>query len=94
MLERWADLRRSLLALRPLLVKDLETQRFFDELLEANEYGVALYAICDYLLEQPVLSVSLEEILRIEDLHRKMQLRDECSAELRARYRLNCSSEA
>jgi hypothetical protein len=94
MLERWADLRRSLLALRPLLVSDFATQRFFDELLEANEFGVALYALCDYLLEQPVMSVGLEEIRRIEDLHRKMQLRDECSAELRTKYRLNRLNEA
>jgi hypothetical protein len=92
--ERWADLRSSLLDLRTLLMLDAATQYHFDEFLEANEFEVALHALCDYLLEQPVMSVGLEEIRRIEDLHQKMQLRDECSAELRARYRLNCSSEA
>lgn len=94
LLEHWADLRRSLLDLRPLLVLDPATQCHFDEFLEANEFEVALHALCDYLRVQPTANAGLEEIQMIEDLHLRMHLRDECSAELRARYRLNRLSEA
>ena len=94
LLEHWADLRRSLLDLRPLLLLDAATQCHFDEFLEANEFEVALHTLCDYLRERPAVNVGLGEIQKIEDLHLKMQLRDECSSELRARYRLDPSSEA
>src|ERR1700726_2210204 len=50
----------------------------FDEYLEMNELELALHSACDVLLESPFDKPSAEVLKKIEDLHKAMELRDDC----------------
>ena len=56
----------------------------FDEYLEANELELALHSACDALLESPSDKPSAEVLKKIEDLHKAMELRDDCIERLLA----------
>jgi hypothetical protein len=51
---------------------------WFDEFLAANELELALHTACDALLEAPSDKPSAEVLQKIEDLHKAMELRDDC----------------
>jgi hypothetical protein len=53
-------------------------REWFDEYLGANELELALHSACDALLEDPFDKPSAEVLKRIEDLHKAMELRDDC----------------
>jgi hypothetical protein len=77
------DLRVGLSPLRRLLGEDRE--RWFDEYMDHNEFGLALHVVCDSLLEEKELVVDDRTIEAIETLHEKMQLVDACGTQLRQR---------
>jgi Bacterial protein of unknown function (DUF899) len=54
----------------------------FDEYLEANELELALHTACDAFLESPSGRPSAEVLQKIEDLHKAMELRDDCVQKL------------
>jgi hypothetical protein len=56
----------------------------FDEYLEANELELALHSACDALLESPFDKPSVEVLRKVEDLHKAMDLRDDCVERLLA----------
>jgi hypothetical protein len=89
--ELYAEMTPRLMALRPLfsLNENLASYRdFFDELLEANEFEVALHALCDFLMEPGIPGIGLEEIEEIEKIHQRMKLEDNCGTGLRAKSKL------
>jgi hypothetical protein len=59
-------------------------RKAFDEYLEANELELALHSACDALLENPFDKHSAEVLKKIEDLHKAMELRDDCVERLLA----------
>lgn len=59
-------------------------REWFDEFLEANELELALHSACDALLENPFDKPSAEVLNKIEDLHKAMELRDDCIERLLA----------
>jgi hypothetical protein len=59
-------------------------REWFDEFLEANELELALHLACDALLENPFDQPSAEVLKKIEDLHKAMELRDDCNERLLA----------
>ena len=86
--EHYKVLESSLLELRHLfrLNENLSDYRqHFDEMLNANEFEIALHALCDFLLERTTPNVRLGEINEINMLHEKMGLDDDCVAALRAK---------
>ena len=44
--------------------------------LDANQFEIALYALCDYLLEPDAPHVEKTEISKIEELHRHLEVQD------------------
>jgi hypothetical protein len=89
--ELYANMTARLLALRPLfsLNENLSNYReYFDELLEASEFEVALHALCNFLLDPTTPGIELQEIEKIEMIHKKMELKDGCAATLRAKSRV------
>jgi hypothetical protein len=57
-------------------------RQWFDEFLTANELELALHTACDALLEDPSVKPSAEVLQKIEDLHKAMELRDDCVEKL------------
>jgi hypothetical protein len=86
--EHYKVLESSLLELRHLFLLNenlSDYRQHFDEVLNANEFEIALHALCDFLLEPTTPNVGLDEINKIDTLHEKMGLNDDCSAALRAK---------
>jgi hypothetical protein len=86
----WAEVRAELLALRAS-VAELPAEReilgLFDEFLEANELGLALESLCDFILEQSGFVPSEEIVGRIERIHGWIGVSDGCGTELRIKMR-------
>ncbi len=86
--QHYAALRERLQELRPLFSLN-EAQSsylaYFDEELEANEFEIALHALCSFLLEPSTPGIERSEIEKIEILHRKMDLGDGCAISLYAK---------
>ena len=55
----------------------------FDEFLSQREFGLALEALCDYLLEPTVRPVNELELKEIASLHVLMEVEDQCLLRLR-----------
>ena len=91
--EHYADLARRLVELRALVADDNKHLAFFDEEIEANEFEIALHALCDFLLKANTPAMRPTEIEKIEALHERMELKDECAAGLRARLAFNDGGE-
>ena len=86
--EHWAILRRDLCELRHLFASNAQEPgqlSYFDESLEANEFEIALHALCDCVLAASTPQIADEEIEKISLLHIKMDLRDDCIDSLRRR---------
>ena len=83
----WKELEMQLLALRPLLLteSDRSSLKFFDELLEQREYGLALDTVCDFLLESNSLPVSQSVLDKIQRLEAAMQIDESRLEELRSK---------
>lgn len=81
-------LESSLLELRHLFLLNENLSGYrqhFDEVLNANEFEIALHALCDFLLDPTTPNIGLSEINKIDVLHEKMGLDDTCAAALRAK---------
>jgi hypothetical protein len=59
-------------------------REWFDEFLDANELELALHSACDALLENPFNKPSAEVLKKIGDLHKAMELQDDCVERLLA----------
>ena len=83
----------SLNKLRAVLADPSDAQtasgylRFFDEMMEHREYGLALDAICDFALEPSYKSLSAELVDELISLHIAMELDDDCGMKLKAKLR-------
>jgi hypothetical protein len=88
--EQWAAAERSLLQLRPLFAMN-EAQScyrdWFDELLEHREFEVALHRLVDFLLEPSTPGIGPFEVEQIGNLHRSMELTDNCCLALNKKSR-------
>jgi hypothetical protein len=60
------------------LITDPERLRYFEENLDANEPGVALLALCDFLLESFAPKASSVELREIESLQETFKIDDDC----------------
>lgn len=81
----FSKIRSELQLLRPLLLTS-EGRGFlalFDEFLREHEFGLALHALCDYMLEPSSPRVSESTIRAIQDLHFLMEIDDSCVADMR-----------
>jgi len=77
------------------LLRELETalvndqgfqnsRNLFNEYLESNELELALHLVCDALLEQPHNKPSATALRFIADVHKAMDLQDDCVEKLLA----------
>jgi hypothetical protein len=87
--EHWAVVRSQLLDLRPLFASNsggTVSVDYFDESLGVNELEIALHALCDCILAAPKpLAITDAEIAKIDLLHDKMGLADDCVSSIRRR---------
>ena len=78
------ELQAQLQSLRPMLV----TERghsfldLFDEFMQQHEFGLALHAVCDYILQPDSPRVSKRTVDQIHRLHAAMKIEDQCVEEL------------
>jgi hypothetical protein len=63
--------------------QDCATRAYFDELLAANELGLALEALCDWLLDSRDAIITPLLLDAVSSLHTKMYLDDDCVEQLR-----------
>jgi hypothetical protein len=83
--EFWSNLAVELQTLRtefPTSPTGIAALTLFDEFLSANELGLALHVLCDFLLEPDALPTSPELRLRLQLLHSRMEIIDDCVARL------------
>ncbi|MGD0912205.1 MAG: hypothetical protein ABR928_09925 [Terracidiphilus sp.] len=80
-IEHCAEVSCGLLKLRSLL-GDKKDVRWFDEYLDANELELALHVVCDFLLANISCQIGSEELNLIQVLHERMQITDDCCAQL------------
>ena len=86
--DHYEALKRNLLELRPLFSLDgnqLGYLQYFDEELDANEFEIALHALCNFLLEPTTPETSPKVIEKVEVIHQMMELEDGCGLALRAK---------
>ena len=82
----WTELERELRGLRTVFEPSAEGKdalRFFDEYLSANEFGLALETLCDFLLDSDATAISGSLLMEIQHLHTKMGVNDYCVRNLR-----------
>jgi hypothetical protein len=80
------DLTAELQTLRTLFTlseNGLAAAKWFDEFLSENELDLALHVVCDFLLEPATPPTSPELQARLEHLHSKMKIVDDCWIRLR-----------
>ena len=80
----YRKLNEQLKGLRSLL-SNARYLKYFDESLEANEFGEALHALCDFLMEPGAPPVSRAALDEIESLHTLMGIQDNCAKNLAER---------
>lgn len=78
----YRELDERLRGLRNLL-SDAGYLKYFDESLQANEFGEALHALCDFMLESGTPPVNDAALDQIKGLHALMNLEDDCVERLR-----------
>lgn len=86
--EQYAALTKQLQSLRPLFSLNESGSSFhvyFDEWLDANEFELALSALCDFLLEQTTPGITSAELEKIDAVFHAMDLNDDRVAALRAK---------
>jgi len=81
------ELQSQLQALRSVLL--IEGGRsfldLFDEFMEHREFGLALHAVCDFILDPDSPRVSKPILDQIQLLHAAMRIDDNCVEELQTR---------
>jgi hypothetical protein len=78
------ELQTQLQSLRMLLA-DERGHSFldlFDEFMQQREFGLALHAVCDYLLQSDSPRVSKLTVEQIHRLHNAMKIDDQCVEDL------------
>lgn len=84
--ELWAEVRTELRTLTllfdssPQAVGALE---HFEGYMSNNELGLALEAVCRFLVESKASAVSSEQFAQIQRVHSKMKMEDGCAENLR-----------
>jgi hypothetical protein len=89
--EHYAALTKQLRSLRPLFSlneSDSSLRAYFDESLEANEFEIALSALCDFLLQPTTPGIESAEVEKIDAAFRAMDLDDDRVAELRGKSQI------
>jgi hypothetical protein len=79
------DLDQRLKALRNLL-SDTQYLKLYDEFLAKYEFGLAVHALCDFLLEPNTQTVTRAELAEITSLHFVMQFQDDCVKRLMEKF--------
>ena len=94
--EHYAALTRRLQSLRPLFSLEGSDSSFcvcFDEWLDANEFELALDALCDFLLEPTTPGITSAVLDEIDSLFRAMDLNDHRVTALQAKSETRFSSD-
>ena len=89
--EHYAALTRQLQSLRPLFSlneSDSSFRAYFDEWLDANEFAIALGALCDFLLEPSTPGIAWTELKKIDAAFRAMDLDDDRVSALRGKSQI------
>ena len=89
--EHYAALTKQLRSLRQLFSlneRDSSLRAYFDESLDANEFEIALSALCNYLLEPTTPGIASAEVEKIDAAFRAMDLDDDRVAELRSKSQI------
>jgi hypothetical protein len=78
------ELQERLQVLRPLLLGERGRSflDLFDEFMQHHEFGLALHAICDFILDPDSPRVSKSILDQIQRLHALMKIDDHCLEEL------------
>jgi hypothetical protein len=78
------ELQAQLQSLRPILVTESGHSflDLFDEFMQQHELGLALHAVCDYILRPDSPRVSQSSVDQIHLLHAAMKIEDQCVEEL------------
>jgi hypothetical protein len=82
----WLEIDAELQTLRPAFnpsASGTTALKYFDEFLSANEFGLALDTLCDFLLESDAPTISPELLGQISGLHHKMGIDDNRVGKLR-----------
>jgi hypothetical protein len=82
----YAALKTRLESLRGLFSPGIKAEVYsslFDDFLSNREFGLALEALCDFLLEPGVPPCSEAELNEIASLHVLMEVEDQCFLRLR-----------
>ncbi len=71
--------------LRPLLPTEPDHRflDFFDDLMLHHEFGLALHAVCDYILDPNSPKVSEATVDQVDRLHAAMKIDDQCVEQLK-----------
>jgi hypothetical protein len=85
------DLDQRLKALRNLL-SDNQSLKLFDEFLAKYEFGRAVHALCDFLLEPNTQTVTRDELHEIISLHFAVRSQDDCVKRLMEKFGFRESS--
>ena len=72
----------ELKSLRYLLEKKRLFLETFDEFIEHHEYELALHVVCDVFHETDAPPLDEAAFMRIQELHRAMNINDECCRDL------------
>jgi hypothetical protein len=59
-----------------------QTLYFFDEFLREHEFDLALHVVCDFIIESPSVCISGSVLNEIRDLHKQMEIEDQCILDL------------
>jgi hypothetical protein len=79
--ELWSQLDAELRNLRTTFdpsPKGALALQYFDEYLLANEFGLALETLCDFLLDSDAPNIATDLLLQLQLLHTKMGVDDNC----------------
>jgi hypothetical protein len=88
-LRRVREIASEVAPLRTLLpAADVNATSLFDEFLRETEFDLALHIICDFLLEPHSPPPSQELVTKLQFLHCKMEIVDDCVARLRQKITL------
>ena len=82
----WTELEAELRDLRTVFEPSAEGREalcVFDEYLSANEFGLALETLCDFLLDSDATAIPGSLLMQIQHLHTKMDVNDNCVRNLR-----------
>lgn len=65
--------------------KGWQSHAYFLETIDANEFELALHAVCDFVLESTTQQLRTSDLDRIRLAHEKMSIADDCVERLSCR---------